>query len=113
MTTNPGFFTKTVVVSDRHFLLKILNFDNGSFVSITEGSDKLGAMVVSLASGPNPVTTTVIPARTESLFLKITAEKISTTVKGIAVVSAFVKKELEAKTVKALLTEITEMVKNV
>jgi len=70
-------------------------------------------MVVSLSTGPAPVTTTVIPARTESLFLKLIAEKISTSVKGIAIVSAFVQKELEHETAKALMGEITEMVQNV
>ena len=67
---------------------------------------------MSLATGPNAITTTIIPSRTESLFLKLTAERISTRMKGIAVVSAFIKKELEPDTAKAIMTEIMEMIQN-
>ena len=113
MTTYPGFCEKTVDVDDRVFLVQILNFDNGNFISISEGSKKLGSMMVSLSTGPTPVTTTVIPAKTESFFLKLTAEKISTITKGITIVSTFVQKELNSNTAKTLINEITEMVRNV
>ena len=91
----------------------ILKFDNGSFVSISEGSANLGSMVVSLSTGLTPITTTVIPAKTDSLFLKLTAERISTMSKGIAIVSTNVKNELKSDTAKILMTEIMEMVRNV
>jgi hypothetical protein len=67
-------------------------------------------MVVSLATGPTPVTTTVIPSRSESIFLKLTAERISTRMKGIVVVSSFIQKELEPDTAKAIMREIMEMI---
>ncbi len=67
-------------------------------------------MVVSLSTGPVPVTTTVIPARNESLFLKLTAERISTSTKGIAIVSAYVQRELEPDTAKTLMTTIMELI---
>lgn len=96
----------------RSFSLQIQKFQNGYFVSVSEGTNNLGSMVVSLATGPTPVTTTVIPSKTESLFLKLTAERISTRMKGIAIVSAFVQKELGYDTAKALMTEIMEMIQN-
>lgn len=89
-----------------------MKFENGYFVSISEGSDKIGSMVASLATGPTPVSTTVIPSRSESLFLKLTAERISTRMKGIAIVSAFIQKELDPNTAKAIMTEIMEMIQN-
>lgn len=96
----------------RSFSLHIQKFENGYFVSVSEGPSRIGSMVVSLASGPTPVTTTIIPSKTESLFLKLTAERISTRVKGIAIVSSFVQKELETNTAKALMSEIMEMIEN-
>jgi len=96
----------------RSFSLQIQKFQNGYFVSVSEGTNNLGSMVVSLATGPTPVTTTVIPSKTESLFLKLTAERISTRMKGIAIVSAFIQKELGHDTAKALMTEIMEMIQN-
>jgi len=98
-----GFSQKTVNLESRSFSLQILKFENGYFVSVTEGTNKLGSMVVSLATGPS---------RSESLFLKLTAERISTRMKGIAVVSAYIQKELEPDTAKAIMTEIMEMVQN-
>ncbi len=90
--------------------MKVLKFENGNFVSVSEGSERLGSMVVSLSTGPTPVTTTVIPARTESLFLKLTAERISTSTRGIAIVSIYVQRELEPETAKTLMTAIIELI---
>ena len=96
----------------RNFSLQIQKFENGYFISVTEGSDKLGAMMVSLATGPVPVTTTIIPSKSESLFLKLIAERISTRMKGIALVSTFVQKQLEPGTAKSLMSEIMDMIEN-
>ncbi|MFB5608799.1 MAG: proteasome assembly chaperone 4 [Nitrosarchaeum sp.] len=112
MSSPSGFSQKTVNLETRSFSLKIVKFDNGYFVSVTEGTDKLGSMVVSLSTGPTPITTTIIPSHSESLFLKLIAERISTRMKGIAVVSAFVKKELDPNTAKAIMTEIMDMIQN-
>ena len=91
----------------------VLKFENGNFISVSEGVEKLGSMVVSLSTGSTPVTTTVIPARTDSLFLKLTAERISTSTKGIAIVSAFIEKELNPETAKVIMSNITEMIQNI
>ena len=112
MNSPSGFFQKLVNLESRSFSLQIQKFDNGYFVSVAEGSNKIGSMVVSLATGPTPITTTIIPSRSESLFLKLTAERISTRMKGIALVSAFIQKELEPDTAKALMSEIMEMIEN-
>ena len=101
-----------VNLESRNFSLQIQKFENGYFVSITEGSNKLGSMVVSLATGPTPITTTIIPSRSESLFLKLIAERISTRMRGIALVSTFIQKQLEPDTAKTLMSEIMEMIEN-
>ena len=101
-----------VNLESRSFSLKIQKFENGYFISVTEGSNKLGSMVVSLATGPTPITTTIIPSRSESLFLKLISERISTRMRGIALVSAFIQNPLEPNTAKALMFEIMEMIEN-
>jgi len=105
-----GFKQKTIDVGDRKFFIYLLSFDNGNFVSISEGGQKIGSMVVSIGSGPTATTATVIPAKTDSLFLKLTAEKISTSIRGIGVVSLFAQRELGNDTAKILMGEIMEMV---
>ena len=112
MNSPNGFSEKTVDLESRSFSLKILKFENGCFVSVTEGSSKLGSMVVSLTTGQNPITTTVIPAKSESLFLKLISERISSRMRGIAIVSIFVQKEIDPSTAKVLMTEIMEIIQN-
>ena len=107
-----GYLKKTIDVENRSFLVQLIRFDNGYFVSISEGSQKIGSMEVSLGSGPSPTTATVIPAKTDSLFLKLTAEKISTLSKGISIVSMFSTKELGNEVAKTLMNEIMEMVRS-
>ena len=112
MNSPNGFSQKVVNLESRTFFLQIHKFENGYFISVTEGTNKIGSMVVSLATGPTPITTTIIPSRTESIFLKLIAERISTRMRGIALVSAFTQKELDPNTAKALMSEIMEMVDN-
>jgi len=106
------FSKKTIDLGSRNFSLQILKFDNGCFVSVSEVYSKIGSMVVSLNVGQNPVTTTVIPSKSESLFLKLIAEKISFRMHGIAIVSTFIQKELDSDTAKVLMTEIMEIIEN-
>ena len=94
----------------RSFSLQTLRFENGYFVSVTEGNEKLGSMVVSMAVGPKPITSTVIPARNESLFLQLTAERISSKIRGISIVSCFIQNEMKTDTAKAIMSEIMEMI---
>ena len=101
-----------VNLENRSFSLRIQKFENGYFISITEGSNKIGSIIASLGFGPNPITTTIIPAKTDSLFLKLVAERISTKLRGIAIVSAFVQTKLDPNAVKTLMSEILQMIDN-
>ena len=112
MNSPNGFSEKTIDLGGRSFSLKIVKFENGYFVSISEGSPKIGSMVVSLSTGQNPITTTVIPSKSESLFQKLTAERISSRMHGIAIVSTYVQKDLDTDTAKVLMTEIIEIIQN-
>lgn len=107
-----GFKVKTTEVANRRFNIQVFCFDNGNFVTITEGNNNLGAMIVSLSSGPSPITTSVIPARTDSLFLKLTAESISNSSKGIAIVSLNINKELDQESAKAIMGDVMELVRS-
>mgnify|MGYP001178499172 FL=1 len=100
-------FSKTVVdIDKRSFTIQILLFDNGSFVSITEGQEKIGGLTASIGTGTIPITTSIIPAKSESLFLKLISKQISSIITGVNIVSAFIPKELENKTAKILIEKI-------
>ena len=72
-----GYTKKLVDINERSFLVQIVNFENGNFISVTENSEKIGGMIVSINSGPVPSTSTVIPPKSEALFLKLVSEKIA------------------------------------
>ena len=104
-------FSKTVIdVDNRSFTLQILLFDNGSFVSITEGHEKIGGLTASIGTGSVPITTSIIPAKSESLFLKIVSEQLSSITKGINIVSAFIPEKLDNNTAKILINKVKEIV---
>ena len=112
MTTPDRSLERIVKTSDRTFTIRTLQFDNGYFVSISEGIDQLGSLVVSLAAGPTPVTTSVIPSRSDSIFLRLVSERLSTQVRGIALVSLYTQKELDPGIAQNLMSEIVEMIQS-
>ena len=67
-------------------------------------------MTASVGTGTMPITTSIIPAKSESLFLKLMSEQLSSIITGINIVSAFIPKELENKTAKILIAKIREIV---
>jgi len=97
-------------IDNRKFMIQVLRFDNGSFVSITEGQEKIGGMLASIATEPVPSTTTIIPPKSESIFLKMMSDYLSSITKGINIVSAFIPQELDTKTTKILMTKIKEII---
>ena len=104
-------FSKTVIdIDNRSFTIQILLFDNGSFVSISEGQEKIGGLTASIGTGTVPITTSIIPAKSESLFLKLISEQLSSIIAGVNIVSAFIPKELENKTAKILIGKIKEII---
>jgi len=104
-------FSKTVIdIDNRSFTIQVLLFDNGSFVSITEGQENIGGLMASIGTGSMPITTSIIPAKSESLFLKLISEQISSMITGINIISAFIPKELENKTAKTLIAKIRDIV---
>ena len=112
MASPDGFSQKTVILESRTFSLRTSKFTNGYFISISEGEDRLGSMVASISAGPSPITTTIIPSKSESLLLRMTAERTSTRMRGIAVVSLYVRADLGQETAKALMAEIMDMIQD-
>ena len=101
-----GYNTKTIAYENRTFLVNMLNFENGTIVSITENSQKIGPMLISINSGPIPSTSIIIPTKSEELFLKLLSQKISSFMKGICLVTANFEKPLDSETTKQLMHEI-------
>ena len=103
-----GYTKKLVDINERSFLVQILNYDNGNFVSVTEGSENIGGMIVSINSGPMPSTSTIIPPKSESLFLKLVSEKIAYVRQGMCLITGNFEKSLDKDITKQLMDIILE-----
>ena len=106
-----GCNTKTIVYENRTFLATMLNFENGLILSISENTLKIGPKLISISSGPVPSTSVIIPTKSEELFLKLLAEKISSFLKGICIVTGSFEKPLDTETTKQLMREIMGEIK--
>ncbi len=106
-----GYKKKTVNVDNREFLVQVVPFDNGNFISITEGKEKIGAMIISIGSGTRTSTATIIPSKSDSFFLKMVSERIASTINGICIASLNIQKDLGLETMKVLMNEIMVIVR--
>lgn len=109
------FSQQALDLDGRSFFVQVQRLDNGVFVSVSEGASKrIGSLAVSLVSqaGAVPVTTTIIPPRSQdsAFFIRMVAEQLSTRTSGIAVVSIYVKNELKISMSKVLLEAIVGMI---
>ena len=91
--------------------MQILNFENGNFISVTESSEKIGGMIVSINSGPVPSTSTIIPPKSESLFLKLVSEKIAYVRQGMCLITGNFEKALDKEITRQLMNAILEELK--
>lgn len=92
-------------------MVQIVPFDNGDFISITEGKEKIGTLVVSIGSVGHTSTATVIPSKSETVFLKMVSERVASTINGICIFSLSIQKELELDSMKALMNEVMEIIR--
>ena len=95
-------------INERSFLVQILNYENGNFISVTEGLENIGGMIVSINSGPVPSTSTIIPPKSEAVFLKLVSERIAYTRQGMCLVTGNFEKALDKQITKQLMDIILE-----
>jgi len=106
-----GYTKKLVNINERSFLVQILNYENGNFISVTEGLENIGGMIVSINSGPVPSTSTIIPPKSDALFLKLVSERIAYTRQGMCLVTGNFEKALDKEITKQLMNAILEELK--
>lgn len=92
----------------RTFSLRILQFQNGCFVSVSEGEERLGAIVASLHNKSVSTTTQIIPSKSESLFMRLAAERLATRLNGIVLLSVNVQ-NISANVAKGIMSELDMM----
>ncbi|MXZ94260.1 MAG: hypothetical protein F4245_06750 [Cenarchaeum sp. SB0678_bin_8] len=102
------FGEKSICVEGRTFSLQMLRFQNGCFVSVSEGEECLGAVVASLYNKSVSTTTQVIPSKSESLFMRLAAERLATRLNGIVLLSVSVQ-NISVEVAKGIMSELDMM----
>jgi hypothetical protein len=97
--------------SRRIFLIKFLPFQNGCFIALAEGSDRIGSISVSISSSNKVNTAKVIPSKFDSIFVSTISERVSSMLNGICIVSLHSAKQLQLDDMKAIMGEIMNLVK--
>lgn len=96
--------------SQRTFSLKCVSFENGLFIVVAEGANRIGSLTVSISSSNKSNTAMVIPSKYDSMFINTISEKVSSMLNGICVVSLYNAKQLNLEDMKAIMGEIMNII---
>lgn len=97
-------------IKGRVFVADLLLFTNGCFASISEDQNrKIGAITVSVKTAERAVSSSLIPESKGSIFAKTVGELLAEKSKGIAVVSLYIREELDIETMKTLINEVRKL----
>ncbi|NOJ29371.1 MAG: hypothetical protein DA328_04300 [Nitrososphaeraceae archaeon] len=99
---------KIVITEERKFHIRIIDFENGCFISISENEDRIGAVSVAIGNSNNFNIAKVIPSKSESVFINSIAERISRSVNGIVIITLYNKTPLTLENMKIIIGEIVD-----
>ncbi len=109
--SDAGQITSVRSVTSREFNIQTLFFENGSFLIISEGSLRIGAISASIGTSGGKVNTAkVIPSKYDSIFINTISEKVSAMINGICLVSLHSKTPLQLDDMKAIMEVIMDTI---
>ena len=97
-------------IKGRIFVVDLLEFANGCFASISEDrAPKIGAITVSIKTAERAASSSLIPESKGSIFAKMIGELLADRFRGIAVVSLYLREELDTDSMKTLINETRKL----
>src|SRR5213593_2177101 len=94
----------------RNFLLESTFFQNGCFFIITEGEQRIGAISIAVSTANKVNVAKVIPSKYDSIFINTVAEKVSSMINGICLLSLHCKSQLRLDDMKAIMREVMTII---
>jgi hypothetical protein len=94
----------------RNFFVQTIFFQNGCIVIIFEGEPRIGAVSVAISTSNKVNVAKVIPSKYDSIFINTVAEKVSSMINGICLVSLHNKSQLQLDDMKAIMGEVMNIV---
>ena len=102
--------SKECTVEGRQFVITLLPFPNGCFVSISEDKkQRLGSITLSVKSGGRAVSSPLIPESKGSLFASMVGEMLAERLGGMAIISMYLRSEIGAAGMKTLISEVRKL----
>lgn len=97
-------------VGGRIFEVELLILSNGCFSSITEDkTPRMGAITVAVKTGERSTFSSLIPESKGRIFAGMVGEMLAEKLHGIAVVSLYLREELDAASMKTLINEVRKL----
>jgi hypothetical protein len=96
--------------SNRCFFVKFLPFENGCFIIVSEGSNRIGGMYVSISSSNKIDTAKVIPSKYDSMFISTLSQRVASLINGICIVCIHGLEKLQLDDMKSIMEKIISMV---
>lgn len=94
-------------INGRVYVIDLLQFSNGCFASISEDQNpRIGAITVSTSSGEGATSSSLIPESKGSIFARMIGELLANKFHGIAIVSLYIREELDTDSMKTLINEV-------
>lgn len=91
-------------------MIDILTMSNGCFASISEDkTPRIGAITVSIKTGERAASSNLIPESKGSIFASMVGEMLADRLRGIAVVSLYLREELDSSTTKTLINKVRSL----
>ncbi len=94
----------------RNFFLSTTFFQNGCFIVVTEGQPRIGAVSMAISASNKVSIAKVIPSKYDSIYINTVAEKVSSMINGISLVSLHSKSKLQLDDMKAIMEEVMKTV---
>ena len=92
---------------NRHFILDVVYFSNGLFITLTEGTvNTFGSLSISIKTDTQINTNTIIPSKYSPIFCQLISEMSCNLSKGIAVVSVYLANDLTPDMANKILEKI-------
>jgi hypothetical protein len=112
MESEPEVIVSKIVSPNtaRNFFLSTTFFQNGCFIVITEGQPRIGAVSIAISASNKISTARVIPSKYDSIFISTVAEKVSSMINGISLVSLHSMSQLQLDDMKAIMEEVMNTV---
>lgn len=110
MISDQGMVDKTLKSqSGRSFVIKYVPVFNGCVILISEDSDQIGAISVSISSSNKSNTAKVIPSKYDSIFINTISEMVSRMKNGICITSLYSLKQLTLDDMKIIMDQIRDL----